>query len=610
MHQQIAAKGQADFFKEGAIMKLSEESFKLLSQETTVDINELISKDGLPIFELRGYVTNSKYNPIKEAKKISKANYKKNHFHVLLGIGSGYVLEELYSLLDDTEKILIIEPNQKLIDKLRDIQCINDIDRVKIIAGIDLEHLEMNLISGTREFNNRLQMVISPNYDKIYPIFTKKVMLMVKEAMMLEVVNRNTLREFADNWQENFIKSLFFIHKSIPFIKLNNKLECPIVIASGGPSLSKQIQLIKNYRDKFFLLCAGTTINTLLDSGIYPDAIVVIDGSLENYNHFKDIKEFDIPLFYSTKIHHGILKKHKGKKIIFNEKFHTESGKIINSLLNYDVGEVTGGGSVANYSLDIAYKLTSGPICLIGQDLAYTNNISHAEGNKSFTIIDERENELRKTFEINGYYGSKVLTDYPFLAMKKGFEVFLNHIKEHDESRKIYNCTEGGALIEGCENLPFATFLDTICEKQSNIDFNKHISEIPLNNNKWEEMYEFIYNEKHKLIKVKKLCVEALNLLLSFNKNNPKFNIKVNMKLDKLDEQLRNVLENELLFYLFGEVIFNVNNNFLEKENETILEKQKRIYLKTKTLYEGIKISSEKAIVWYEELLDIISKEI
>jgi hypothetical protein len=592
-------------------VQLSNELYDIITQEISVDINILKSRDELPIFEVNGYLTSSKYRPIKEAQKISGENYKKHHFHILLGIGSGYIAEGLYSMLGDHERLLIVEPNEKLLAMLSEIQCINDLEKVNIISGLAFEQLEKYLAPIVTEYNNRIQLIISPNYDKLYPQFTKQVMLKIEEALMLEIVNRNTLRQFADDWQGNFINNLNSAYKSIPFSLLSGKLNCPIVVASGGPSLIKQIPLIKKNRNNFLLLCAGSTINTLLANEIIPDAIVSIDGGIGNFNHFKNMKGFSIPLFYSAMLHKDILKLHTGKKIIFNNKSHNQSGKIINDLLQYEVGEIIGGGSVANFSLDIAYKLTSGPICLIGQDLAYTGNVTHAKGNENFAIIDQKQIEERKMFKINGYYGDEVLTDYPFFSMKKGFEIYLEYVNQGDGKNNIYNCTEGGTLIEGCENLSFASFLNKFCEKQVPQDFTRLLNEITIEKTQeqWKELYDYMDNEKQTSEKARLLCKEALDLLLKLNHDNPNFTNKVLKKLDKLDNRLKKLLKNELLFYLFQEVIFSVNNGFLEKETETTAEKQKRIYLKSVALYEGIQASSEKSITWYEELLDNISEE-
>ncbi|CAN7201205.1 motility associated factor glycosyltransferase family protein [Rossellomorea sp. LjRoot5] len=590
-------------------MHLNIDRTQLINEEVSSKVKTFFSKEGMPVYEIKGYLTTSKYRPKIEAEKISQENYRKNNCHILLGIGSGNIANELHSLLSNKEKLLIIEPNKNILEKMENLKCLLDTEKVKIISGLHNEELEKVLYSLVKEYNNRIQLIISPNYDKIYPNFTKKAMVKIKEILMLETVNRNTLSRFAENWQENFIRNFYFAFQSKPLNTLAGKLNCPVVIASGGPSLDKHLLLIKKNLNKFFLLCAGSTLNTLLDNGIVPDGIVSIDGGLENYNHFKNLKDFTIPLFYSMTLNTEILKLHSGEKIIFNSKGHDQSNQIVDELLKYKVGEVIGGGSVANFTLDIANKLTNGPVCLIGQDLAYTDNASHAIGNINFSKIDKVKMNERKMFEIDGYHGDKVLTDYPFFSMKRGFELYLNYL---NHSREVYNCTEGGAFINGCVNTPFKSFINEFCKEKISKEFLQLFSSenyIKTNEN-WEKLYEIMNGEKEKCQQAQALCTVALDILLKLNPQKPIFNIKTNKKLEKSDKKLKLLLNSGLLFYLFGEVIHSVNNNFLEKESETFEMNQKRIYLKSLALYEGIQISLQKAIHYYQELLNDISQEL
>lgn len=581
---------------------------QLINEEISAKVNTLFSKEGMPVYEIKGYLTTSKYRPRIEAEKISKENYRKNNYHILLGIGSGNIASELYSLLGEREKLLIIEPNKELLEKVQNIKCLIDTERVKLVSGLHNEELEHLLSPLAAEYNNRIQLIISPNYDKIYPNFTKQVMMKIKEILMLETVNRNTLNRFAENWQENFIRNVFFAFQSKPLSTLNRKMDCPVVIASGGPSLNKHLSLIKKNLNKFFLLCAGSTLNTLLDNGIVPDGIVSIDGSIQNFNHFKHLNNFRIPLFYSMTLNIEILKLHSGEKIIFNSKGHDQSNQIVDELLKCKVGEVIGGGSVANFSLDIANKMTDGPVCLIGQDLAYTDNSSHATGNKNFAKIDKVKMNERNMFEIDGYYGDRVLTDYPFFSMKRGFELYLNYISHNN----VYNCTEGGAFINGCINTPFEDFINEFCKEPILKEFSSLFSNESYIKTKthWKELYKIISNERENSQKAQVLCSNALDLLEKLNPEKPIFNKNNIKKLDTLDTELKLLLNSELLYYIFGEIIFSVNNNFLEKEFETIEMSHKRIYLKSLALYEGIQVASKKAIHYYQELLNDISMEL
>lgn len=117
--------------------------------------------------------------------------------------------------------------------------------------------------------------------------------------------------------------------------------------------------------------------------------------------------------------------------------------------------------------------MTTGPITLIGQDLAFTYNQTHAESNKNFKILTEREIKSKGFIKAEGYNGDEVLTDYSFMAMKQSFE-FL--IKNDFNDRLIFNSTEGGIKLEGFVQIPFGDFCEKYTDEKIKINnkFNKN----------------------------------------------------------------------------------------------------------------------------------------
>ncbi|WP_338751621.1 motility associated factor glycosyltransferase family protein [Bacillus sp. FJAT-52991] len=589
------------------------------NQELELEINtafEVVqSKQNLPIMKVKGYLTNSKYDPKREASKIAEKNFKKHYIHILVGSSGGYIAEQLCEKLSNEDRLIIIEPNEKVFEESQNLGLFKNLQnetKVDFITGVQLEEIEKKLAIICNAYNNRIQLIISPNFEKIYPLFTKKIILLIKEMLMLNVVDKNTWSFFAEGWQENFMENLYFSFSSTPFNYFNKKFTHPVVIASGGPSLSKQLPLLKEYRDKVILLSAGSTINTLLQNELIPDAIVSIDGGIANYKHFEQLHQLDVPLFYAITLHKDILKMYEGSKVFFNNTSHLNISKLTNEVIENDIHDVIGGASVANYCLDIANQMTTGPICLIGQDLAYTDNSTHAAGNKGQKELDPQFIKDRKMFTVIGYGGEEVWTDYPFVSMKKGFEDYINYVHTLDQPSKIYNCTEGGVVIDGMEHILFQQFLSENCHTPISCSIKALLEEINYNRSQeeWNRFYERIHKEKFKNRKVINVSEEAVKILEKMDAENPVFQQSVNKKLSKLDKQLTRLLEDEFLLYLFGEVFKQVNNYFLEKENETEEETHLRIYHKSVVLYKGILDASQKAEKWYENLLSNIKKEL
>jgi hypothetical protein len=236
-------------------------------------------QDNINSIKLGNLYLHSRYKPLEEARKIAQTSYKKNHLHILFGFGLGYIAGAFLEKLSDDDRLLIIEPDAELFkiasEKFENQNIIKD-SKVQISVGLEISNVEYLLNSNFQGFMGRFTIITSPNYSKIYPKFYKAFLEKTKEHLMLEVINNNTRHIFSKQWQENFISNLYKAYTAHNIEEIKGKLTCPIVIASGGPSLTKQLPFLKNIKHKALIICAGSTINSLLSENIKPDLIVFI----------------------------------------------------------------------------------------------------------------------------------------------------------------------------------------------------------------------------------------------------------------------------------------------------------------------------------------------
>lgn len=561
---------------------------------TVFNLSTDISRSGHPYFTANGLLLHSRYNPVKEAEQWAERQYQKNHLHILFGFGAGYFAEQLLNKLEDSDYLLVIEPVFSIFQeaiKIIDIKKFYKHERVNIFVGFDIKELERQVrMFVNRQFAGRVEVICSPNYEKLLPAEIRQIEKMVLEVNKLELVNLNTIKNFARTWQENFLTNLYGSWKSIPFGRLIGKLDCPIVIASSGPSLNKQLEILKTYKDNVLIIAAGSTINPLLRGGIKPHLVVTIDGSLANYKHFEGINIDDIPLFYALIVHKDIPQRHSGKKVVFNSDIQ-QLADWADSIYGESLGYVRGGPSVANFCFDLARQLSTGPICFIGQDLAYTDNKSHAEGNKYFKELHLESEAIngKKYVYAKGFYGDEVVTDYPFLNMKKQFEEQLFAMRTtYQDNRPVYNATEGGVYIDGMEHISFKSFVQTYCQTDISLLladlFNQEIDREEIKT----RIKQSFGDELANLENVKRLCQKALDLLKGVSRQTENVNVKVLNKLDKIDEELNELLKSNLVHFVIMPEIFRISRLFLEPENEAPVERTKRILNKSEALYTAI----------------------
>lgn len=519
---------------------------------------------------VNGFFLHSKYNPEKEAIQFAEQQFKKKYIHILFGNGLGYISKALKEKMDEESNLLIIDP---LIDKLTDFEIGNN---GTIIKQLTKEDFGSYLGSKLDNYNRNVTILCSPNYDKLFPNEYKELLKLVKNQLNLNIVNENTMRYFAETWQRNYINNLLSAKVDCSINFLEKKFNCPVVIASGGPSLSKQIPALRKNIDNLILIAAGSTIDTLLFYGIEPDFVISIDGDEKNYEQFEDLNLNKTHLIYSMTNHYKIRSKFHSKCFFFLSNEFVSSKNIIEYTLGKEVHIIQGGGSVANYAFSVASYISTGPIALIGQDLAYTSNKTHAENNKSFKVIDEKDKEERGMFYTKGYNNEDVLTDYAFLSMKDDFERLVNIVKHENY---IYNCTEGGVKLEGYIQESFNIF----CEKFAISRTTKEISNI----DKFVDYNNFIEKMEEEILHYNKIILSLNKGLstLSGNQSKTTFSNNILRKLDSVDSEIEKLFQKVSINTIIQPITLDILKSYQGRERETTKEKFDRIFKQNKELY-------------------------
>ncbi len=553
-------------------------------------IEYLSTKNNLKTVTVNGFLLHSKYDPIQESKRIIEKEFEPNFVYVLFGYGLGYLAEVLSKKIKDPSKLIIIDPIYSLLPESE--------SGLNVISQLEMSEMESSIELALEEFNKKVKIICSPNYDKILPKEFAEVLRIVKDKQNLNIVNENTVRTYADSWQENYIHNLLNVYCNDTLSKLQKRYSCPVIIASGGPSLTKQMPMLKKMQNHVIIIAAGSTINSLLNNEIEPDYIVTVDGSIANYNHFKEIKNIKSKLIYAATSYYRIQEDFKNDKYAFVNYWDVSCKKHIERIFSIELPLLAGGGSVAHFAFSIATYISSGPIAMIGQDLAYTDNKSHEESNKYYREIDKEFSNERELFEVTGYNGEKVLTDYVFLSMKKSFEA-LNKYSHHEAA--IYDCTEGGAEIKGMDQLTFDAFFEKYVDGQSEVIKEIENNQVNIDYSNFIKIMEDHINSYNDLIEKLKSALKILNQ----NKSNVSFETKTLNKLNKIDEILNLKFEQISLSYITEPITLDVLRNYEPPLKESPRDTYKRVYNQNKELYSRLLEAIEKTKSY---TLDVIEK--
>lgn len=257
-------------------------------------------------------------------------------------------------------------------------------------------------------------------------------------------------------------------HPNLPQLieKQKKKGKFALLVATG-PSLSKQLPLLKKYANKATIFCADSAYAILHKNGIKPDYVLSLERVPETSELFNnDFDEFDkniIFIFYTLTHPNTIkyLERNKRNYIItqrplpFARYFH---------FMDFDFLE--GGMSVMNMAYKFAEQLEFKRIILIGQDLAYSKEGQSHPKDYMYANVGamQFENNKEHLLKVKAYGGEgEVYTNEVWLLFKEFFENYIFNNKKHT---KTYNCTEGGARIEGALEKPFKEVCEEFLAKE------------------------------------------------------------------------------------------------------------------------------------------------
>ncbi|AJC85674.1 motility associated factor glycosyltransferase family protein [Campylobacter sp. RM16704] len=241
-----------------------------------------------------------------------------------------------------------------------------------------------------------------------------------------------------------------------------DKIENAIIV-STGPSLIKQLPLLKEYVNKATIICADTAYPILAKHNIKPDYVLALERHNLVYQCFeKDNQEFDKDILFivASVAHKSVidtLEKTKKPYILVHRPLPFSKALNMN-----DYGYLGTGLSVANMAYDLAEKLGHKNIILIGQDLAYgEDGNSHP---KEYLHTQESENDRKEGLFVTAYGGNgKVETNMCWDIFRKTFQRDIELYKKINIT--TYNATEGGARIEGAIEKPFKELCEELLKE-------------------------------------------------------------------------------------------------------------------------------------------------
>ncbi|SDB60147.1 motility associated factor glycosyltransferase family protein [Butyrivibrio sp. INlla16] len=525
------------------------------------------AKNGETIIFVRGEQSgddirlNSSYSPSYEAERWAQKQgriYRKA-IVVMLGISNGSFLRSLMKKMRWDTTFYVFEPNESLFSFLCGCCDITDIikdNRVTLFITEKQKKLMVeSILPEVAAFAPEIIGVITPFYSE-NEIFNKlchelEALVGFKRAF-LKGGSKEALRCRMHGWK-NAQKAHF-----LPELKEKIPDDIPVVIVAAGPSLNKNVHILKEMKGKCFILSTDRAVGALDKHGIVPDAIVTLDS-------FKDPMFMDVPVARKAYLICSYQANYRAQEMFGNRCIYYHAQRYEQELFGDKVGvqHFDQGGNVAGGCLNICEALGVKTVILIGQDLAFEGDKHHVDD------IEDKDMDTN-VIMLEGINGQPVRSSEVWMANRD----FIERRIAACPNSQVIDATEGGALIHGSRIMSLREVSEEICVKEYDVDGimsqldniqNDYTYEELLNKiRKWcDDLDELAQRARE----VEDLCIQLLRVSKYHDICDPKY-AKKKSKLQKLRFEIIDMTVNAMIeafwlddIYEKPDILMQLNDN-------------------------------------------------
>ncbi|ELE0261185.1 motility associated factor glycosyltransferase family protein, partial [Campylobacter coli] len=546
-----------------SLKEIKSSKFELILGKDNLDINLKDNSGG-------GYSENLLYqDPIKELQTMLNTYNDKYLLYPVLyfyGFGNGILFKALLQNKNH-QHIVVFEKDIEIIwimFHILDFSSELQSARLMVLNTNKLEIQDYNELCSSKPFFQFSRIYFLELMSHYYERFHEDILGLNKklaENFKNSIVSYGN--DSTDTLQgiEQFVYNLpqMITHPSYKELLSKRKgISDTAIIVSTGPSLTKQLPLLKKYASKATIFCADSSYPILAKHGIKPDYVCMLERTeitAEFFNH--DFGEFDKDIVFicAGVVHPKAIEYLKGRNLVITQKVLAFPYYINLKDFSYAAVEF----SVAHMSYFLSVLLNHKNIIFIGQDLAYAENgNSHPD---DYQNSANYESQMYKHILTEAYGGKKeIKTHEVWIFFKQILEAMI--IKYHITT---YNCTEGGARIEGTIEKPFLWACENLLDKDLNKPFEK-LEPLSLN-----KQNEFLLKAYYKVCKSIKHCRDFSKILsndfekiqsvyLSLNEKEEYLNLAIE-KIDEFKNKLEDIKQMQDLYEILSPLLIQFELN-------------------------------------------------
>lgn len=454
---------------------------RIIMGETDAPVAVRKSDSGMPIAVLtkngQSLALHHPQDPAKNAQEyVENAKEMRGaRIIVVVGCGLGYTPLVINSINPYFRHLYILEPSISVFRaalQSMDLSRLLQSTFVHFVVGQEPGMVYQALLGNLMDLMaNQTSIIETPAIASAFPQWTARVHGEIKEAFRLGQSGLATKFKDGPLTLSNLLRNIPTIAQSPGLSDLGEAFKnVPAIIVAAGPSLAKNIHLLKMAQKNFLIIATDTAYGPLLKQGITPHFVITVDPTELNLRHFPEAQYgSETTLIFDPEGRPEIAAKFPSKASYMTDK-HPFFG-----WLDRQVGKkgmLKKGGMVSQAGIQAALYLGCSPIVLVGQDLALDpktcathapntalcRKVTFNKDDKDTVEISRPDNPDQPTqeriFWVEGVDGQPVPTVQSFL-------VYIRMLEDDIRTAgvKVIDATEGGAKIPGTE---IQTLADTL----------------------------------------------------------------------------------------------------------------------------------------------------
>ncbi|MQY77562.1 MAG: DUF115 domain-containing protein [Spirochaeta sp.] len=342
-------------------------------------------------------------------------------------IGLAYGFKELLEILPAESHILCIEADQQLMALAfaQKAAVIPSDPRLTIVRTTDPAGAVKTLRDiGTDKFRRLIPLYLSGGFH-LYRETYNNMQKSLEDEIRRFWQNKMTLINMADLWIKNLFENLLSLPEARDIGTL--KTAKAILVIGAGPSLEKNIALLRDYRAGFILIAVDTVLPILLAQEIVPDYVFALEAQIANLQDFIPYAGDSIsgiPLICDITSNPAVVRLFSPNVFFFSSHFFPL--RLFRRLQENELlpTPFPALGSVGVAAVYAALNITSGPVLVAGLDFSFPCHKTHARGSPANLAMLHRADRLtpvgltsyeqvlsRPLLKLKGKGGGVVVTD-------------------------------------------------------------------------------------------------------------------------------------------------------------------------------------------------------